>query len=84
MVSARDSFFPTDFEFNTDDGLQMAFGLTAYDDDYESIEDDDYGTLKMIYKTWGIDDEDEANGEGFVEVPSAFCTPAQLGMVGEK
>ena len=71
MVSSRDSFFPTDFEFTTDDGLMIAFGLTAYDENYESIEDDDYGTLKAFYKTWGMKD---APGEQFTEVPTSFCT----------
>jgi len=71
MLSARDSFFGTDFEFNTDDGLMLAFGLTAYDSNYESIEDDDYGTLKAYYKTWGFEG---AQGEAFTEIPSTFCT----------
>ena len=32
MVSLRDSYFDTDYEFTTDDGLMMAFALTYYDD----------------------------------------------------
>jgi len=60
MVSSQDSYFGTDFEFNSDDGLMIAYGLTAYDSNYESIEDDDYGTLQAFYKTWGFED---ANGE---------------------
>lgn len=40
MVSSRDAYFDTDFEFTTDDGLMIAFGLTAYDDNYEPIEDE--------------------------------------------
>jgi len=32
MVSVRDSFYDSDFEFTTDDGLMIAFGITAYDD----------------------------------------------------
>ena len=67
MVSQRDNFFPTDFEFKTDDGLMLAFGLTAYDDDYESIEDATYGALKAYYKTWGQADQP---GVGWEEIPT--------------
>lgn len=67
MVSSRDTYFPTEFEFTSDDGLMIAFGLTAYDENYESIEDDDYGTLKAFYKTWGMAD---APGVEFTEIPS--------------
>ena len=57
MVSQRDSFFDTDFEFDTNNGLMIAFGLTAYDDNLESIEDSDYGQIKAYYKTWGMKDQ---------------------------
>ena len=43
----------------------IAFGITAYDDNYESIEDADYGDLKAFYKTWGFED---APGEQFIEI----------------
>ena len=39
MVSSRDSHFDTEYEFGTKDGLMIAFGLTAYDDNYELTED---------------------------------------------
>ena len=31
MVSNRDAYFDTDYEFNTETGLQIAFAITAYD-----------------------------------------------------
>ena len=31
MVSSRDSYFGPEFEFTTENGLMMAFGITAYD-----------------------------------------------------
>ena len=31
MVSQRDAFYTTDHEFSSDEGLQVAFALTAYD-----------------------------------------------------
>ena len=71
MVNTRDSFFATDYEYTTDDGVMIAFGLTAYDENYEPIEDDDYGTLKAYYKTWGLKD---APGVEFNEIPTSYCT----------
>ena len=65
QVSTQDNFFETDFEFTTEDGLMIAFGITAYDDNYESIEDADYGDLKAFYKTWGFED---APNEQFIEI----------------
>lgn len=77
MVSKRDSFFETDFEFRTEDGLQIAFGITSYDDNYDTTEDPDYGDLKAYYKTWGYED---APGEVFTEIESNQCTNEQLGI----
>ena len=50
----------------------LAFGITAYDDDFENIEDSDYGELKAYYKTWGFEDQP---GVDFVEIPTTPCTP---------
>ena len=80
MVSTRDSFFDTDFEFTTDTGLMIAFGLTAYDDNLEPIEDPRYGELKAYYKTWGMND---ALGVEFTELPTVPCTKKQLGISEE-
>ena len=77
MVSTRDSFFETDYEFKTSDGLMIAFGLTGFDEEYSSIEDSDYGELKAYYKTWGMVD---APGVEFIELPTSQCTLAQLGL----
>ena len=41
----------------------LAFALTAYDDETESIEDPDIGELKAYYKTWGYPTEDEVLSE---------------------
>ena len=56
MVSTRDAFFDTDHELTSDEGLQIAFGLTAFDDNRNPIEDPEYGQLKPYYKSWGIHD----------------------------
>ena len=40
------SHYSTDDEFTTeDDGIMIAFGLTAYDSNREPIDDPTYGTL---------------------------------------
>lgn len=58
----------------------LAFGLTAYDENYESIEDATYGTLKAYYKTWGQADQP---GVGWEEIPTTLCTPEQLGIYAD-
>ena len=67
MVSLRDNFFPTDFEATGDDGLMLAFGITTYDEDYDLVDEPDYGELKAYYKTWGLKD---APGVEFTEIPT--------------
>lgn len=67
MVSERDNFFSTDFAVTSDDGLMLAFGLTAYDENYDMINEPDYGELKAYYKTWGLKD---APGVEFTEIPT--------------
>lgn len=81
MISTKDSYFSTDDEFTTEDGLMIAFTITAYDSEQESIEDPTYGNLKAYYKTWGI--ADQVQSEGFEEIPLKFCSKAQLGLLEE-
>ena len=66
MISNMDSYFQAEWEFTTDDGLMMAFGLTAYDYEEYSIEDLDYGELKAFYKYWNND----SDGPEFIEIPT--------------
>ncbi len=68
MVSERDNYFDTDFEMTTQDGLMLAFGITAYDENYDLIDEPDYGELKAYYKTWGLK---EAVGVEFTEIPTS-------------
>ncbi len=67
MVSERDAFFDEKFAFTTDDGLMMAFGITDYDDNYDLIDEPDFGELKAYYKTWGLE---EAPWVEFTEIPT--------------
>ena len=77
MVSVRDSHFDSEFELTTDDGLMIAFGITDFDDETESIEDASYGRLKGVDKTWG---NENTQGVNFEEIPVKKCTRAQLGL----
>ena len=43
MVSNRDAYFDTDYEFSTETGLQVAFAITAYDSNQNPIEEPEYG-----------------------------------------
>ena len=77
MVSLRDSYIDDNFVFSTDEGLMIAFGLTAYDNVQNSIEDASYGKLKAYYKSWGLT---EGHDMRFEEVQSKQCTRAQIGL----
>ena len=52
-----DSYFDAFYEFSLDKkpGLQIAFGLTAYDGNYEPIDDPTYVTVKSRIRSWSPD-----------------------------
>ena len=77
MVHERVSYFDDDFEFSADKGFMIAYALTAYDDNTESIEDPRYGQLKGYFRTWGLDDKRETT---FTPLPFDFCSKEQLGL----
>ena len=77
MVSERDSYFDESFSFTTDDGLMLAFALTAYDENYDMIDEPDYGEIKAYYKTWGLEGAEFIQ---FTEIPTSQCTNEQLGI----
>ena len=58
----------------------LAFALTAYDDETESIEDPDIGELKAYYKTWGYPTEDEVLSEQLTLLETRQCTYEELGI----
>ena len=57
MTSVRESYIGSDETFTSADGLMIAFGITAFDDNEEPIEDESYGRIKAYYKTWGLDED---------------------------
>lgn len=70
MVSQRDAYFNESYVYN--ENLWYAFGLSAYDDNLEPIEDASYGILRPYYKSWGLD------APFFTEIPTRPCTEAEL------
>ena len=58
-MSLRDSFFTADVIFPFPDAekhqnFELAFGLTAFDNNQEPIDDPRYGKLQAIYTKWGF------------------------------
>ena len=50
-----DTHFNSTYEFDLDkgnNGLQIAFGLTYYDDNYEMINETEYGEMKARIRSW--------------------------------
>ena len=49
-----DSYFNDTYEFALDKlpGLQVAFGLTAYDGNYEMLNETEYGQIKANIRSW--------------------------------
>ena len=77
MVSTRDAYFDTDYEFKTDAGFQIAFALTPYDSNPNPVEQPEYGILKAYYKSWGIKDSNDVHWD---ELETDYCTREQLGL----
>ena len=73
MFSARESFFDSNYEYSGN--LAVAFGITAYDNNPEIIEDPSYGVLSPYYKTWGFNNYGGVDWEALKTRP---CTAAEL------
>ena len=74
MTSVSDAYFDADYVQT--DGLMFAFGVTAYDDNPEPIEDPTIGVLKPYYKSWGLDET--IGGIDFELLPTRNCSEAEL------
>ena len=67
-----------EYEFDLDklgNGFQIAFGWTAYDNNYEMLDEPEYGELKAIMMTWNGDE-----GFNIYDVPFRPCTDEELGL----
>ena len=49
-----DSYFNDTYEFELDKlpGIQIAFGLTAYDGNYEMLNETEYAQIKANARSW--------------------------------
>ena len=81
MQSSRDAHFDTDFVYS--ENLWYAFGITAYDDVREPIDDPSYGELKAFTKTWGGIEGDDVYGVNYRELAVRNCTEAELHVNGK-
>ena len=69
-----DEVFPDDVENLQHNNFQLAFGITAYDGDTESVEDPRYGRIFARYYAWGL-------GVKFQDIETHACTDEELGLL---
>ena len=61
--------------FGTKDGFQLAAAITSYDTNTEPEEDPEIGVIKLIKKTWDVEDINSGGGDlKFEEIPTRPCT----------
>lgn len=83
MSTVNDYFFEDDEKFTFDNGLNIAIGFTAYDDDREVVLDPTYGELVWNSYTWG----DRDDGKRIIErtpLEMHSCTDEELGLTEDK
>ena len=79
MLNIQENYFSYNYTFDSDDGLNFAFGITEYDGNPEPIDDPTYGKLSARYETWG-----EGNWGSFADIPLRNCSAEELGLVKGK
>ena len=74
----QDSYFEDTVKFEGDKlpGLQVAFGLTAYDGNYEMLNDTEYVEVKARIRSWSPEQDTTL----FRDIPIRPCTRADLGL----
>ena len=70
--NSKEYHFDSSYEFN--DGLQIAFAVSAYDSEQGPIEDPSIGVMKPFFKMWGFD----GGSTKFKEIPTRNCTEEEL------
>ena len=60
--------------FGSRDGFQLAAAITSYNSNTEPEEDPEIGTIKLIKKTWDVEDIDSGGSLQFKEIPLRPCT----------
>ena len=77
MTSVRDSYYSADHTFTSEDGFELAFGITAFDSNQEPIDDPRYGRLNAMYVSWGT-----SAGTIYESLDMHNCTREELGFEG--
>ena len=80
MVSEKENAFDEDHILTDDMNFNVAFAITYYDGNPNSIEDPDIGEMKAYYRQYGFKD---MKGVKNVEIPTRPCTMADFGISSE-
>ena len=78
--SIKNSYYNSSYVLSSNDGLQFAFGITAYDSNQEVVEDLDYGEIKARFYGWGLDDVMGPDQGG--DLDTHQCSEQELGLEG--
>ena len=76
-------FLDTDvFKLDKREGLQIAFGVSHFDQNYEMTPEPWFGEMKLYHKKWGsaVMNEEDFEGAYFEDIPFRPCTREELGL----
>ena len=77
----KDAFYDTDTVMSSDDDFNIAFAITAYDNNREPIDDPRYGRIVAKIVSWGFSETQAVDLGGVL--PTHTCTPEEIGL-GER
>ena len=82
--SVETNHFDQSYEFNSENGFNVAVMVSSYDAEKDTILDPTYGHIIFEYSTWG----QKEDGSGFfiekVPIGSHYCSPEELGLTEDK
>ena len=67
-MSMKDTFFSPEYLFSSDEGMQFAFALTAYDNNRDPIDDPSYGKVSAKIVSWGLGEGQSFNEGGYLSL----------------
>ena len=78
------NFYEYDYEYDSSDGMQIAFGLTAYDSSSDQTPfDKSFGTLDAYQKVWGEKNEDGSVKDTYLKkIETRPCIEADINFKG--
>ena len=83
LSTVNQSVYDPDYIFKGSDGLNFAIGITAYDQEEESIIDPSIGELVVNAFEWGPQ-EDGSWVSGITRLGTHSCSKEELGLEGNK